>query len=400
MTARFTSNTHTMGDAGIFASMEVMGAPNPPVDSEANILTLAHSHIMANNQQPILLDHDDMDDSNAATQESSLATYVSFSGLKSVDTRNEPETDVLQHDCLPKFVHPIFHPDNFDETECADTYKYAYPALQLASAILTHSSQLPFWQGINTNCKPGTIKDSNTGKLTPFVDFTMKAELSDGDLEAVEEFMDDLSENVMFAPAELVNEDGRCGLRKVDQTDRGDAIKKCVIEFNVDYVLIAKALSQSGSADDVRRHYFRWAIIVLHELAHAVEFFLFDEEYEIFLEDEPAAELGFAYENYLLGGIPRFLKHTDLILLRNWPCPALHEEYTNTGDKFVLRAELIDTTVQCLVANEELDKFFDPAFWQSQVSVGSKPFHLGQLTEVTGDQVAALRTLAHVEQLR
>lgn len=72
------------------------------------------------------------------------------------------------------------------------------------------------------------------------------------------------------------------------------------------------------SVGQVRNEYFSVATSACHEVAHAVANVLFANCREPFFEDEGAAELGFAFESYVLGGMcgPGF---SDEILVQEWP---------------------------------------------------------------------------------
>ncbi|KAK4543009.1 hypothetical protein LTR36_006007 [Oleoguttula mirabilis] len=81
---------------------------------------------------------------------------------------------------------------------------------------------------------------------------------------------------------------------------------------------IQKAHSAAdGSEEALVSHLFYLAITILHELVHAANDMLRGLAHEPFFEDDPICELGEAYENLLLGGIPMLCR--DQLTLHHWP---------------------------------------------------------------------------------
>lgn len=196
-------------------------------------------------------------------------------------------------------------------------------------------------------------------------------------------FIERMAHQLKFQPSvDLQGGDGEC--QAVDETGRavGQKAKVChgnVISFNAAYIDEAKSHIESGDDYAAALFYFRAATTFLHEFAHAAHNTVFGPHTHVFFGDEAAAEVGFAYENYLFGGIPCWTE--DQFYLRNWPCPYWQDTYEAGKRRFGLRKAITNNNRLWLVLSDGIQAMYTADFWRN-VAEEVYPFMLWTLDEI------------------
>ena len=286
---------------------------------------------------------------------------------------------------LPLYVHPTLNIKKFDSSLWAGDYECIYPALQLATAMLMNTKQLRFWHGM---LKAGTSRSKQSGLLlepTPDPVFEAQPQLSEDEIDSTRSFLESLAERVSFCcdagSPEIQGCEGACNY--VDETGvedgPGAVCCRSVIYFRPLLIDMAKKRVAQRNESALRVIYFRLAVVFLHELTHAAVHELFGPRKRAYFQDEPTSEVGFAYENYMFGGVPRW-RHADLYL-RNWPSRYLQDDYTKSDCLFGVRDQIVDEDMLWLVNAESIDRFYCVDFWRQGIDI-AHPFRLSQLTEI------------------
>ncbi|KAK6441544.1 hypothetical protein LTR95_002216 [Oleoguttula sp. CCFEE 5521] len=237
------------------------------------------------------------------------------------------------------------------------------PAFRLASAILMHPDQLPFWHGIwragraapvqSTECRVGT--------------FTAWRSLRPEDTKQTLQFLEHLGLGVFTTFRDLGSTFG------------------CMLPPPVDFqdsVAMSKYLGRPRLAHDRRPRYarlhnlwFRLAKTMLHELAHAAVDFAFRHTYdgrgrtdEPFFRSETAAEVGKAYENYTFGGYVAGSwqgQGNCNVVLGVWPSEGTHAAYQSNGSMGIpTRGSLAAEGNHWNVPTDHVSRLFGSAFWE------------------------------------
>lgn len=273
----------------------------------------------------------------SAKRVSTHAVYCHERGPPSVDLYND--------------VHSLFAPKKLIFLSATD-YELLKPAFQAASLIMTNMTQ-DFWLAL----KHGEVRTSQDGPNTPSTFHRRKqtADMSQADHTAVTTLFDDLTGHVhcfRFWPDKA---DGKTYPFMINGR------RCCSIKLGQHLLL---NIQQADNEVARVHHLFMLTVTILHELVHAANDMFRGVANEMFFEDDAICEMGEAYENLLLGGVP--MVYRNQILLRKWPWTQdCFDRYVHgeTGSTATLRGKLPESDVQFAIASSDVRKIFRRAYW-------------------------------------
>lgn len=339
---------------------------------------------------------------------------VSSNGLSDLDGHM---AELLSRVGIRDSIHPIFAPHRFlqagnmyDRSIVSSNpgkyYADILPVLQAASLILTHKSQLPFWHGMIT------AANEEKHLASEEVTFHAKTHLNQDEVEETRAFLVELADTICFAPdygdaVEDDSDDDDEGMQDVqtgqdtqndqdqddgvdgnDEEDFDEAITSTVYikdlgpddvpkgikpgrstsgDFFLAIIVGSRYLPGKAARDaqdplQMQRAYFKLLELLLHELAHAAVTFLNDTGEDRYFRQEAVKETGFAYINYLFGGIPNV--EDSLAVVSQWPARRHTVAYDSEPEPLAVRGDIPKLIGSFHVLDAEIAKYFAAAFWR------------------------------------
>ncbi|OQO11123.1 hypothetical protein B0A48_05378 [Cryoendolithus antarcticus] len=261
------------------------------------------------------------------------------------------------------------------------------PAFRLASGILTHPDQLPFWHGI---WRAGRAVP--TGKNCTKPNFTAQRSLKPHEKADTLDFLDSLGQGIFITFCDMPGLLGRCEYPPRTKNAHAEELRtwtarpRLVHDSRPQYARVSLSSTyymqqllkwRQMTVPQVRALWLRLAKTLLHELAHAATRFSFRHTRhmrcgpnELFFRSEAAAEVGKAYENYTFsGGIADTLCEDGTLTLRVWPSDRVQECYNG---RLRTRGALAAHENLWNVPAEYLERLFDARFWLKETLSGRR----------------------------
>lgn len=206
-------------------------------------------------------------------------------------------------------IHPLFHAGNFTNAS-SDTYRNLKYVLRLASLFIENDTVLEWFVAplfglplLDTKSKKNYLSDPST---------TKSRREREPLIQKVRDALDCLSHsitfrfvssNVKYFARTTIIED-RCPPHGRMCSQHNKPEMGMLIEIRGQYLDFLQRLSTSCSLAERVRHDFSLAVTLLHEIAHAVGVMRRGHLREPFIRlDHPSAEFGYAWENFMFGGI-------------------------------------------------------------------------------------------------
>ncbi|KAK6441543.1 hypothetical protein LTR95_002215 [Oleoguttula sp. CCFEE 5521] len=254
------------------------------------------------------------------------------------------------------------------------------PAFRLASAVLTHGDQLPFWHGMQRAGKRAKRSDGNSSKVPAFL---TKRNFTAVDRAITLEFLRELGQGIFITFCDIGNWKGLCwttssfdaeGQRNWNTMPRlphDHRPRFARIELNAAMLMTPCLQWRLMTASQLRRMWFSIAETLLHELAHAATAYAFRNapnrrarSGNVYFRQESVAEIGWSYTNYTFGGWFSFHHHLSTpMMFSNWPCPSLVRQYDSTGSTLAQKRKPPVYKVAGHVSAAAFDRAFEASFW-------------------------------------
>jgi len=268
---------------------------------------------------------------------------------------------------LDNSVHPLFAASKWSNLE-PWAYQLCEPVLQLASLIIEHMAQ-NFWLALKEGKRVPNPK--LRGGPATAMGTKRSRDLTQKDRDKVRAMFSRLTNHVdSFCVDDHLPYDGCCRFG----CDKHNSAPICIIVFRGRHVYhVVNARDEAARASAL----FMLAITVLHEAAHAMHDLLRLPNRatpEPFYEEDGLAELGEAFENFLLGGRLERLERGGLMLnpiLSRWMADARIK-----SEPYSMRGMLPTYNTAIAFDQSDMIKLFRKAHWAKLIAKKTNRLYL------------------------
>ena len=189
-------------------------------------------------------------------------------------------------------VHPVFQRWNFKDISDHEILIIG-PAIVLASNIITSPLALQFWHAFLFGRREMVADDA--GQLFCSFHRVRAGELGDAEKSSIFQALEGLSRVVSIRFADMPYDGATCPMYTTAAGAAG--------EINLNKAFLHDAIpSPQRSFTTHLQNYFRLAMTMVHELAHALSIASLGDGREMFFEEQNICEMGHALEAWLVGG--------------------------------------------------------------------------------------------------
>lgn len=277
-------------------------------------------------------------------------------------------------------IHPIFQKLNFPGAR----YEVLKPVLQLATLLLDTDCLLDFWHAIFFGDRE-VVYDTADHSESHIEYGRRRLHLSAKDRAQTRLKLVALSHMVKFyRDSDLTFLIGECICSKgnvLSNMQEMGLFRRTIdrISYNEDAYQRLCSLHDTAvyldaeEIDELHLTYLSFAIMLVHEVAHAAVMAEIGDQHWAVFEGSTVAEEGFDWENHVFGGVPQFPSSGEgtnrMTISASWPCASLVNDYLYHGTPIWLRntytAKEVETWFD--VPQTAVRQLFRSEFWDVMV---------------------------------